>query len=116
MCILRVYVCVNMSCLSVCIQTSHLVKVHKDKLTVTYNGKANHNHDVGAVQVTNFTHTLHTLHTTTLVLFRSHTYKHTHTHSHSASNACVVCVCVSEREKDGDRERAREREIPRINM
>ena len=31
-------------------QVSHLVKVHKDKLTVTYNGKANHNHDVGAVQ------------------------------------------------------------------
>jgi len=31
-------------------QASHLVKVHKDKLTVTYNGKANHNHDVGAVQ------------------------------------------------------------------
>ena len=31
-------------------QASHLVRVHKDKLTVTYNGKANHNHDVGAVQ------------------------------------------------------------------
>eukprot|EP00293_Proteomonas_sulcata_P014864 CAMPEP_0184292940 /NCGR_PEP_ID=MMETSP1049-20130417/4584_1 /TAXON_ID=77928 /ORGANISM="Proteomonas sulcata, Strain CCMP704" /LENGTH=439 /DNA_ID=CAMNT_0026600863 /DNA_START=101 /DNA_END=1420 /DNA_ORIENTATION=- len=31
-------------------KTSHLVKVHKDKLTVTYNGKANHTQDVGAVQ------------------------------------------------------------------
>ena len=31
-------------------QAPHLVKVHKDKLTVTYNGKGNHNHDVGAVQ------------------------------------------------------------------
>lgn len=31
-------------------KASHLVKVHKDKLTVTYKGKANHNHDVGAVQ------------------------------------------------------------------
>lgn len=28
----------------------HFVKVHKDKLTVTYNGKANHANDVGAVQ------------------------------------------------------------------
>ena len=26
---------------------SHLVKVHKDKLTVMYNGKANHAQDVG---------------------------------------------------------------------
>lgn len=31
-------------------KASHLVKVHKDKLTVTYNGKANHTQDVGAVQ------------------------------------------------------------------
>jgi len=31
-------------------KASHLVKVHKDKLTVTYNGKANHPQDVGAVQ------------------------------------------------------------------
>jgi hypothetical protein len=28
-------------------KASHLVKVHKDKLTVTYNGKANHVQDVG---------------------------------------------------------------------
>eukprot|EP00961_Rhodomonas_salina_P095891 1289828-Rhodomonas_salina.2 len=28
-------------------KASHLVKVHKDKLTVTYNGKANHTQDVG---------------------------------------------------------------------
>jgi hypothetical protein len=36
--------------LQLLLQASHLVKVHKDKLTVTYNGKANHANDVGAVQ------------------------------------------------------------------
>mmetsp|Transcript_14051 Transcript_14051/g.35352 ORF Transcript_14051/g.35352 Transcript_14051/m.35352 type:complete len:505 (+) Transcript_14051:220-1734(+) len=30
-------------------RASHLVKVHKDKLTVSYTGKANHTNDVGAV-------------------------------------------------------------------
>ena len=48
-CWLPVACFLNAATLSV-MQASHLVKVHKDKLTVTYNGKANHNHDVGAVQ------------------------------------------------------------------